>query len=215
MFQGPTAMHAGRNGLEARLRPAGGPRSYVSASVEDGKLTGTFLLDVTEESAHCQTSDYAAAKPQVRFEAVRYEPAGSGATRPAAKGEIPVYYGNEDGVEVLFETLNGSVDFRGAAPAACPVTGKQPAGQRAPLFGDIEDARLDESNSFGRAFHRQGQIGDNSWSEATSISGAIEGGTISGTYSRTTITRTKKGSPQQCKTGPLAFSAARYLPALP
>src|SRR6185503_3829847 len=110
-------------------------------------------------------------------------------------------------------TIGERVDFRGAAPATCPVAGRQPAGQRAPLFGDIEDALIRGGGGFNRVFRHDGKIGGKTWSEAASISGGFEGQAISGTYGRTTTTRPANRLPRQCKTGPLPFRAARYLPA--
>jgi hypothetical protein len=213
LFQGPTLMHAGRRGLEARLRPAAGRRSYVSASLGGGKLTGTFVLDVTEESAHCQTVGFTAAKPQVRFEAVRYEPVGSGATRPPAKGETPLYYGSEAGVEVFLENARDQVEVRGAAPARCPIAGKKPAGGRAPLFDDVTDAARGNDGSFLRTIHRHGKFAAGAWSESTSISGVVGDEEIAGFYQRSTTIRPAKGAPRHCTTGSLPFRAARYLRA--
>jgi hypothetical protein len=213
MFQGPTLMREGRRGFEAPLRPAAGPPSYIDARFQDGRLAGTFALDQNERSADCQTADYLPANPAVKFEAVSYEPVSSGAAKPPAKGEIPIYYGSESGLEVFLETIREDIDFRGAAPAACPVSGKQPAGQRVPLFGDIEAAERHPDGGFHRLVRRSGQIAGRAWSEATTVTGAVEGGTISGTYLRTTTTKTPKGPPLQCKVGPLPFRAVRYLPA--
>ena len=215
MFQGPTLMREGSKGLEAPLRPAGGPSSYVDAKLAAGRLTGTFALDQNEGSADCQTAAYLPARPAVKFEAVRYEPAGSGATKPPTKGEIPIYYGNEGGLEVLLETIGERVDFRGAAPATCPVAGRQPARQRVPLFGDVENALIRGGGGFNRVFRHDGRIGGMTWSEAASISGGFEGQAISGTYARTATMRPASGSPRRCKTGPLQFRAVRYLPAQP
>jgi hypothetical protein len=213
MFQGPTPLRAGRRGLEAPLRPAGGPRSYVSASLDGGKLTGTFVFDVTEEGAHCQSVGFTAAKPQVRFEAVPYAPVGSGQTLPAAKGEMPLYYGSEGGVEVFLENAMDQVEVRGAAPARCPIAGKKPAGGRAPLFNDVTDASRGNDGTFERTIRRRGKSAAGTWSESTSISGAVGDEEIAGFYQRSTTTRPAKGPPRHCTTGSLPFRAARYLQA--
>jgi hypothetical protein len=213
MFQGPTLLHEGRHGLEAPLRPNGGPSSYIDAAFHGGVLTGTFALDVTEELAHCQTVGFTATRPAVPFEAVRYEPVGSGATLPPAKGEIPIYYGSEGGTEVLLENARDQVEVRGAAPAGCPIAGRQSAGGRAPLFGDVTDAARGNDGSFLRTVRAKGKIGGRSWSESRSISGVVGDEEIAGFYRRTTTIRPAKGSPRRCTTGSLPFRAVRYLPA--
>jgi hypothetical protein len=213
MFLAPTVMHRGAGGLEAPLRPGGGPSSYVRASLGAEKLTGTFALDQDEGSADCQTAGYQPAPPAVKFEAAPYEPVGSSATKPPGIDEVPIYYGNEGDAEVLIETLRGQIEFRGAAPTRCPVGGKQPKSPRSPLFGDIESAKRAADGSFSRTVHPHGQIGDTTWSEAITIAGAVEGDSITGTYRRTTTVRPAKGSPRTCKDDPRTFDAVRYLPA--
>jgi len=213
MFQAPTLLHQGPNGLEAPLRPAGGSSSYVRASLGTGKLAGTFALDQDEGSADCQTAGYQPAAPAVKFEAAPYEPVGSGATKSAGKDEIPIYYGNEGDAEVLLETLRGQIEFRGAAPTRCPVAGKQPKTPRSPLFGDIESVKRAADGSFRRVFHPHGKIGGTTWSEAITVAGAVEGDSITGTYRRTTTIKPAQGSPRTCKDDLLTFDAVRYLPA--
>lgn len=217
MFQGPTVMREGANGLEAGLRPGagGGPSSYVRAKLVGERLAGTFALDDNEGSADCQTSDFLPAPPAVKFEAGRYEPAGGGATKSPGKEEVPIYYGSEGGVEVLLETTPESVDFRGAAPARCPVGGKKPAGGRVPLFGDIVGAKHSKlAGTFQLRHRRQGKIGHEAWSESRSVTGTIEDEAISGTYTRTTTIHPPDGSaPRRCTIGALPFRATRYLPA--
>jgi hypothetical protein len=208
MFQGPTLMRAGRHGLEAPLRPNGGPSSYVGAAFDGVALSGTFVLDLTEESIHCQTVGFTAARPEVHFKALRYEPVGSGATLPPRKDEIPIYYGSEGGTEVLLETTSGSVVFRGAAPAKCPVAGRRPAAAQLPLFGDVTEAESGEG-SFHRTFKRRGK----SWKESRSVSGVVGDEEIAGFYTRSTVTWLAKDSPRRCTTGALPFRAVRYLPA--
>jgi hypothetical protein len=215
MVQAPTPMHKGRNGLEAPLHPAGGQLSYVRASLAGEKLAGTVALDADEGSAQCQTVGFKPASPAFQFTAAPYEPAAGGVMRAPKNGEIPVYYGNEGGVEVLLETVHGQVDFRGAAPSDCPFAGKQVTGSRAPLFGDIEGAVLSADGSFDHTFHRHGKIGGKTWSEATTVSGVAGSQEISGSYERTTKIQPKNGAPRTCSTGALPFKALRYLRAMP
>jgi hypothetical protein len=213
MFQGPTLMRDGPHGLEAPVRPYGGPSSYIDAAFHGGALTGAFVYDVTEESTHCQTVGFTATRPAVRYQAVRYEPAGSGATLPPAKGETPIYYGSEGGTEVLLENARDQVEVRGAAPARCPIAGKKPAGGRAPLFGDVTDAARGIDGSFLRTIKDKGKIGGTSWTESRSISGVVGDEEIAGFYQRTTNIRPRQGPPRHCTTGSLPFRALRYLPA--
>jgi hypothetical protein len=214
MFQGPTLMRAGRHGLEAPLRPNGGPSSFIDAAFHGPALSGTFALDLTEESAHCQTAGFDPARPAVDFEAVRYEPVGSGATLTPAKGETPIYYGGEGGTEVLLENARDQVEVRGAAPARCPIAGRKSAGARAPLFGDVTDAARGIDGSFLRTIKDKGKIGGKSWSESRSVSGVVGDEEIAGFYSRTTTIRPAKGPPRRCTSGSLPFRAVRYLPAV-
>ncbi len=203
-FAGPTLMRKVGGGLKAKILPDGGPSSYVAAGLSGGKLSGSFALDDREGSDDCQTAGYEPAKPAVEFEAVPYAPAESGVTKPPAKGEVPLFYGDEGGLEVLLETIHGEVDFRGAAPATCAIAGKHPAGGRAPLLSDVEEAVIGEGGAFHRTFRHRGK----SWSEAITISGTVEAGKITGSYLRTTTT----GSAKKCEVGPLPFSAPRYAP---
>jgi hypothetical protein len=212
-FQGPTAMRMVGGQLKATIRPGGGPSSDVTAKLGGGKLSGTFALDQDEGSADCHTGGYKPADPVIKFEAVPYAPAESGVTKPAAKGEVPLYYGDEGGLEVLLETEGGEVNFRGAAPATCPIAGKRPTGGRAPLLSDVEEAPIGNGGAFSRTFRSHGKVGSKQWSEAITISGSAEPGKIAGSYLRTTTIRSAAGPAKQCKVGPLPFSAVRYLPA--
>lgn len=213
MFQGPTLMHEGHNGLEAPIRPNGGPSSFVDASFDGAKLTGSFTLDVTEGSAHCQTVGFNAARPAVPFVAVPYEPSTGGATKPPSKAERPIYYGSENGTEVLLETVKDSIEIRGAARSRCPVKGAKSAGRRVSMFDDVVGAKRDEDGGFRRTIQVEGKIGGKAWSESTSISGVVGEDEIAGFYQRSTTTRPAKGSPRRCTTGALPFRAVRYLPA--
>lgn len=213
MFQGPTLMREGRNGLEAPIRPNGGPSSFVDASLDGAKLTGSFTLDVTEGSAHCQTVGFDAARPAVQFAAVPYEPSSSGTTKPPSKAERPIYYGSDNGTEVLLETVKDSIEIRGAVRSRCPVKGAKPAGRRASLFDDVVGAKREADGGFHRTIQGEGKTGSKAWSESTSISGVVGEDEIAGFYQRSTITRAAKGAPRRCATGALPFRAVRYLPA--
>jgi hypothetical protein len=213
MFQGPTLMRPGRRGLEARLRPNAGPASYIDAILHGNKFSGAFAFDVTEESTHCQTAGFDPTRPAVRFEAVPYEPAGGSATKAPTKGETPIYYGNEGGIEVLLENARDQVEVRGAAPARCPIAGKEPAGGRAPLFNDVTDAARGNDGSFLRTVRSKGKIGGRAWKESRSISGVVGSEEIAGFYVRSTTIQPAKGPPRHCTTGSLPFRALRYLPA--
>jgi hypothetical protein len=213
MFQGPTLMREGPRGLEAPIRPNGGPSSFVDARLDGGGLSGTFALDVTEESAQCQTVDFYPARPAVRFAAVPYEPATSGTTQPPPSAERPIYYGSEDGTEVLLETIKDSVEIRGAARSKCLVKGAKPAGRRVSLFDDVVGAKREEGGGFHRTIQGEGRTGSKVWSESTSISGVVGDDEIAGVYQRSTVIRPAKGAPRRCTTGALPFRAVRYLPA--
>jgi hypothetical protein len=213
MFQGPTLMHEGRNGLKAPIRPNGGPSSFVDARLDGAKLTGSFTLNVTEESAHCQTVGFDAGRPAVQFAAVPYEPSSNGATKSPSKGERPIYYGSENGTEVLLETVKDSVEIRGAVPSRCPVKGAGPAGRRVSLFDDVVDAKREEDGGFHRTTQGEGKTGSKVWSESTLISGVVGEDEIAGFYQRSTVIRPAKGAPRRCTTGALPFRAVLYLPA--
>ena len=211
VFRRPTLMREGPGGLEALLG-GGGPSSKIEATFDGTKLTGKFAFDYSEESFHCQTAGFYFTPPEVPFEAVPYEPVGSGATPPPSKDEIPVYYGSEGGTEVLLEPNSKSVAFRGAAPSKCPVGGRRPTKEQTPLFGDVIDTDR-EGDSFHRTIHRHGKTGGKGWSESRSVSGAVGEDEIAGFYQRSTLTRPAKGAPRRCTTGALPFRAVRYLPA--
>jgi hypothetical protein len=212
VFRRPTLMREGPGGLEALLGGGGGPSSKIEAKFDGTKLTGAFAFDYGEESFHCQTAGYYFTRPEVSFEAVRYESVGSGATLPAGKGEIQVYYGSEGGTEVLLEPNAKSVVFRGAAPFKCPVTGRKATKGSGSMFGDVIDTDR-EGDAFHRTIRHHGKLGGNAWTESASVSGIVGEDEIAGFYQRSTVTRPAKGAPRRCTTGALPFRAVRYLPA--
>lgn len=213
MFQGPTLMRPGRDGLEAPIRPNGGPNSFVDARLDGGSLTGSFTFDVNEESTHCQTVGFTAARPAVKFTAVPYEPVTSGLTEPSSRSERRIYYGDEGGTEVLLEDFKESIEIRGAVPSRCPVEGKKPKAGRMDMFDDVVGAVNEGPAGFHRTVRREGKIGKKVWSESTSFSGHAAEDEIAGSYERSTVTRDADGAPRRCTTGPLPFRAVRYLPS--
>lgn len=213
VFRRPMLMREGPGGLEALLGGGGGPSSKIEATFDGTKLTGKFAFDYSQESFHCQTAGFYFTRPEVPFEAVRYEPVGSGATLPPSKDEIPVYYGSEGGTEVLLEPNAKSVVFRGAGPSKCPVGGKRPTKGQAPLFGDVIDT-VREGDGFHRTLQRHGKSHAKGWSESRSVSGVVAEDEIAGFYRHSTITRPADGSPRRCTTGALPFRVIRYLPAV-
>ncbi len=212
VFKTQTLMRQGPNGLEALLGGGGGPSSKVEATFDGTKLTGTFAFDFSEESFHCQTAGFYFTRPDVPFEAVRYEAVGSGSTLPPGKDEIPVYYGSEGGSEVLLEPNQKSVVFRGAAPSKCPLAGKRAPAGSVPMFGDVIDTEH-EGDSFHRLVHREGKAGREAWREARAVSGVLGEDEIAGFYTRSTVIRPAKGAARRCTTGALPFHAVRYLPS--
>lgn len=214
VFKRPARMREGTNVLEAPLGGGGGPSSKIEATFGGTTLIGSFTFDFSEESFHCQTAGFYPARPEVAFEAVRYEPVGSGGTLAPAKDETPVYYGSEGGTEVLLEPNAKSVVFRGAAPARCPVAGKKATKGSGPMFGDVIDTDR-EGGAFHRTIRHRGRTDAKAWSELASVSGVVGEDEIAGFYTRSTTVRPAKASPRRCTTGALPFRAVRYLPAKP
>jgi hypothetical protein len=212
-FRTPTPMRQGPDGLEALLGGGGGPSSKIEATFDGTKLSGAFAFDFSEESFHCQTAGFYAARPEVPFEAALYEAVGTGPTLPAAAGERPIYYGSEGGTEVLLETVKDSIEVRGAAASKCPVKGVKPSAPLTSLFDDVVGAKRKADGSFARTIRAHGKIGHKAWSESTSVTGVVGDEEIAGFYSRSTTVRPKNASPRSCTTGSLPFRAVRYLPA--
>jgi hypothetical protein len=211
VFPAPTPMRIGPDGLEAPSS-GGGPSPRIEATFDGKSVSGVVAFDSSEGPFHCQTAGYYPTRPEVPFEAVRYEPIGSGATKPPGKDEIPVYYGSEGGNEVLLETTSEAVTLRGSVPSKCPVRGKRIVAPRTPWFGDVTGA-LRRGEGFRRTLNRQGKVGGKSWKESTLVSAVLGEEDVAGFYERTTVIRPKKGSPHRCTTGALPFRALRYLPA--
>jgi hypothetical protein len=197
---------------DAGGRGLGGAR--VKASLGGDEVTGTFSYATSEESFHCATGqDSSFIAGEIPFAAKRYEPAGTPGTVAPPPTELPVFYANTGRAEVFLRTASHAVvGIRGTFAPTCPVGSKTGPSPRA-LFGKPLEAKLDADGHFRqRVVYTGGPRTAPAYREVATIAGQIEGGVVTGTFTRFRKTKPANQEARLCATGPLPFSAVRYLP---
>jgi hypothetical protein len=215
-FPLPTPMREGRHGpiaAEGGGDAFGSSSTTVQATLQGDRLVGKFKYVFSEESSHCQTGGYYGNRPAVPFEAVRYVPLSDPEAGPSVTGESGIYFSDAGPLEAYLRTDAGRVFVRGSIASRCRFEGA--VAGRSPLFGSPTDPFLETDGSFGKAVRRRGTLGKGRrFFEPVSLSGVIGAEAIAGFYSHTRGIRVGAKQPHRCGTGPVAFSAPRYVPAL-
>ncbi len=190
----------------------GAGTGQVWAELTGGSVTGSYAYGTSEESFHCDTGFPLGKLP---FETARYEPIGSPGTAAPAGGELGVYYGNEGPVEVFLRTPKGAVGgLRGTFVSECQVEGGHRGSRRRSLFSLPAGAKQSADGEFRSSAKIAGKLRHGAtYAETMTISGRVEAGAVTGTYKRVRTAKPKRGRARRCVTGPLPFSAVRYLPA--
>jgi hypothetical protein len=215
-FPLPTPMREGRHGPIAREGEGdtfGSSWATVQATLQGNRLVGKFKYDFSEESSHCQTGGYYGNRPAVPFEAVRYVPMSDPEAGPSVEGESGIYFSAAGPLEVYLRTDAEHVFVRGSIASRCRFEGA--VAGLSPLFGSPVDPAVEADGSFAEAIRQRGRLGKGRrFFEPVSLSGVIGAEAIAGFYSRTRGIRVGTKQPHRCGTGPIAFSAPRYVPAL-
>jgi hypothetical protein len=188
----------------------------VHAAFDGDKLVGSFVYAVSEFSYHCQTAGYYGTRPEVPFQAVRYEPVdGSAPVPPLVNGTPAVYYGTEGPLETYFSVFPKEFGMRGTVLSGCLAGVKKRPTRRGPISSELQIASFGDDGTFRDRLHSLGPHGITAIKEAIGIAGIVGGETITGTYFDRIVTRLGKKRKRICHTGPLPFRAQRYLPATP
>jgi hypothetical protein len=205
VFAAPQLMRPRDGSLYAET--IGGSFAKVKAELGDDGVSGDYSYDESEESFHCDTGS--TPKP---FQAVRYEPAGA---EPVARsGERPVYYGNEEPIEMFMRaSAKEAYGIRGTFVPRCRVHRSKRIPARHALFPFPADAKVGEDGSFEKRAVETGRMRSGArYRETISLTGSVAPDAVSGTYLRVR-TIAPRGKARRCVTGPLSFRAVRYLPA--
>ena len=184
-------------------------RARIQAAFGEEVATGTFTYEESEESFHCET-----ARSGVPFQADRYGPIGSAGLAAPAAGETSVYYGRSGSIEAFLrpggQTVGG---IRGSFVPQCRIGRRAPSATPRPLFGTPVFAAQDADGRFRHRVEYSGKLRTGpAYREVATLIGQVEGGAVTGTYSRFRATKPPNGEPRRCVTGPLPFRAVRYLP---
>ena len=217
-FSTPTPMREGATGALTASADSGGQfgsrRAVVDAVPESGKLVGHFEYVFSELSSHCQTAGYFGTRPEVAFEAVPYVPVDGSTTPPPVSGTpVAVYYGAEGPLETFFTVFRSAFGLRGTVASGCQPSTRRHPPRRGPLASGVLIAQFAEDGALHRKLRSLGPGGLTAIHEAVTLTGAVGDASIVGTYFKRIGIRPEKGPKRVCHTGPLPFSAVRYLPS--
>jgi len=217
-FAAATPMREGKKGGLTASQGDGGffgsNVATVNAVPEGGKLVGHFKYVFSVLSSHCQTGGYFGNRPEVPFEAVPYAPVDRLTPPPPfADAASAVYYGTEGALETFFTVFKSVFGLRGTVASACLATARKPPPRRGPLASEVLIAKLAAGGAFHQKLKSLGPGGLAAIHEAVTLSGAVGDASITGTYFDRIGTQLGKNRKRVCNTGPLPFSAVRYLPS--
>jgi hypothetical protein len=183
--------------------------AQIKAAFSEEAATGTLTYDESEESFHCET-----ARSGVPFEARRFGPIGSAGLVAPAADERSVYYGSSGSIEAFLRPSGEMVGgIRGSFVPECRIGRQAPSATPRPLFGTPVFAAEDQDGRFRHRVEYPGRTRSGGrFRETATLSGRVKNAAITGTYLRERISKSGEGPPHRCTTGPLSFSAVRYLP---
>jgi hypothetical protein len=211
MFQAPTLMRERRGEWVAgssQYETFGSGSGVVRVTFGADLATGTYAYEYSLESEHCNTGG------RVPFKARRYVPAGTAEAGPPIPRLAKTYYGNRGPIEVYLAVRGDSVGgIRGDFVSACR-TGRRKAGAPQPLFAVPKAFKRGPDDRFAGRETAAGAMGHGErFKESFALAGKVGHDEVTGTYHRVrTITRGHRQL-EHCVTGPLRFSAERYVPA--
>jgi hypothetical protein len=213
VFARPTLMSMDAEGYVAEESWGdmfGGGSARIRVDAVDAAVRGTFEFDESEESFHCDTGFSG-----VPFEAPRFEPIGSPTAAPPVTGEARAYYGSEGPVEIFLRNEGRRTGgIRGTFAPQCPVGRGGAIPARHALFARPASAEWSGAGYFRRRVVEEGRARSGTgFRETITLAGRVEEAAVTGTYLRVRTMKPRRGPKQRCATGPLPFSAVRYLPA--
>lgn len=211
---GPTTFSVFSSPLPMRETPRGYvagelgfPAARVVANFHRDHATGSYYYEESEENFHCETRGG-------RFEAARYAPIGSPEAGAPKNGETRVYYAEEDPVAIYLRGRGDELSgIRGTFVPRCPVGRDGKSGEPTSLFRNPVFVKVGKQGGFRGHVAMSGRLaGGGTFKETATIAGQAKSGGVAGSYTR--VRKTTSGPrPRRCVTGPVPFSAPRYLPA--
>jgi hypothetical protein len=205
VFAAPKLMRRERDGFYAETYF--GEHARVRAELGNEEVSGDYSFEEGEEGFHCDTGS--SPKP---FQAVRYLPTGGGPI--PTRTERPVYYGSEDQIEIFLRAdAEEAYGIRGTFVPSCRVHHSKAIPNRHAFFPKPAAAKVGEDGGFEQEAEESGRTRSGArYKEKLSLTGTVAEGTVTGTYFRVRTVKPRRKAARRCVTGPIAFSAARYLP---